>query len=161
MAENLLVSEEVENNIIANPYTGLEHSIGYDITPRKTLKKKKDWEKERLRDRTPIRGKFLLHESKNGSLSFTFYKYKGDPVESYTLIDGMEYTLPLGVVKHLNNNCGRPVHEYAEDAHGKKIMRIGYIERRCSFQPSDMYADDEAAPTPRLYTATTQKLIGV
>ena len=98
-------------------------------------KPKKDWEAERLHDRKPIRGRFLYHEIPGGELEFNFYKYKGDPVEKYKLRDGQEYTLPLGVAKHLNN-IGTQVHEHAQDENGKPSVRIGSFERRCSFQVS-------------------------
>lgn len=144
---------EVVNKRFQEMYTGIEHAISFDQKPKINFKKK-DWEDERQRDREPVIGRFHHHESKGGTLTFTFYKYKGDPVVVYTLVDGCEYTLPRAVVHHLNNNCGRQVHEYTQDADGRRVMRIGYIEKRVSFQPRDAYSNQDLLPKPTLYTAS-------
>lgn len=129
-------------------YTGLQHSIAYNATPTKKVRKI-DWEAERLRDREPVTGIFMFHEIPGGVLEFTYYKYKGDPVERYSLRDGQEYTLPRGVVDHLNNDCSRPIHEHAKDADGRPLMRIGYLEHRCSFR--ETYGQQIINAQPRVY----------
>ena len=64
------------------------------------------WKEKMLADKKLVKGKFINRECPGGELKFSLRLYKG-PVEKYTLVDGREYELPLGVVKHLVNNCQR------------------------------------------------------
>lgn len=100
------------------------------------------WEKERLRDRKPVRGVFRFHEIRGGELSFSFRKYKGDPIDSFTLKDGEIYTLPLGVATHLKESGWYPVHKYQVDEKGNPIKAIGQKVKRYTFEPIDFIADE-------------------
>lgn len=75
------------------------------------------WEQQRKEDSKLIKGIFQDNEKKGGSITFFFKKYKGDPIKEYTLTDGHEYELPLGVVRHLNSNC-----YYQQDAYLENMM---------------------------------------
>ena len=75
------------------------------------------FEKERQEDARIVKGVFQDNEIKGGSITFPFKKWKGDKIEIYRLIDGQEYELPLGVVKHLNSNCF-----YQEDAYANGLV---------------------------------------
>ena len=100
------------------------------------------WEKERVRDRKPVRGIFRFHEQRGGTLSFSFRKWKGDPIESFDLIDGNMYELPLGVATHLKESGWYPVHMHAVDANGKALKTIGQKVKRYTFEPIDFIADE-------------------
>lgn len=63
------------------------------------------FQKEREADAKIVRGKFINRENPGASLTFHYKKYKGEPLKTYRLIDGNEYDLPVGVIKHLVNNC--------------------------------------------------------
>jgi len=89
--------------------------------------------KQHKEDSKKVKGKFLCHEPKGGSVTFPFRKYKEDKTESYHLYDGEEYELPIGVIKHLNN-CGWEVHSHLLDQDGKPYVGTGKIERRFTFQ---------------------------
>jgi len=80
-----------------------------------------------------VKGRFICHEPKGGSVKFSFRKYKEDPVKTYTLFDGKEYELPLAVVKHLNN-CGWDVHSHLLDKDGNPYIGTGKRELRFTFQ---------------------------
>ncbi len=127
--------------------------IAEESSEQSTTKPKvnKSWELERQRDRKMVRGKFQYHEIPGGELTFNFYKYKGDPIEKYTLKDGEIYTIPLGVAKHLNT-IGTPVHEHAQDENGRPLMRIGTFERRCTFQSLEFMGEDSFDAPPKIYT---------
>jgi len=115
---------------------------------------------QRDKDRELVKGIFKYHEAPGGSVSFSFRKYKGDPIERYDLVDGNVYTLPLGVAKHLNSNCWYPQYEHinGEDmtaAHtacgnGKSIsdMNISKKVRRMSFQSLE-FTDIEELDVPQ------------
>ncbi len=95
----------------------------------------------RDRDREKVRGKFKFYEVPGGAMSFSIKLYKEDEVETYTLIDGEIYELPLGVARHLNKNCWYPEYEYIKGdkntigGHGPEgTMRVGKQVARCAFQ---------------------------
>jgi len=98
---------------------------------------------QRDKDREPVRGIFRFYEVAGGSMSFVFRAYKEDPVERYDLVDGMTYTLPLGVAKHLNKNGWYPQHEYAVDANGRSVAKIGQKVRRFGFQSLEFIDVDD------------------
>jgi hypothetical protein len=88
----------------------------------------------RDKDRENVRGIFRFHEVPGGRMDFVFKKYKEDPIETFSLIDGDVYTLPLGVARHLNTNCWYPTYTYKSDEAGRPVMGVGEKVRRCSFQ---------------------------
>lgn len=100
----------------------------------------------RNKDRQMVRGKFIFHEVPGGRLSFSFRKWKGDPVERYDLDDGCIYTLPLGVAKHLNTECKYPIHSYTMDENNKPTMKVNQWIRRVSFQSLEFIDIDEMTP---------------
>lgn len=101
---------------------------------------------QRDQDRKLVRGKFIFHEVPGGMLSFSFRKWKEDPVERFDLVDGQIYTLPLGVAKHLNKECKYPIHSYQMDENNKPQMKIGQWVRRCSFQSLEFIDIEDMTP---------------
>lgn len=69
------------------------------------VKKTDRWEEDRKKGARPVSGRFVWRECPGGSFKFHFRGFPGDPVKTYELTDGQEYTLPVAVVKHLVNNC--------------------------------------------------------
>jgi hypothetical protein len=108
----------------------------------------------RDKDRENVRGRFHFNEIPGGTLSFSFRGYPG-PIEHYSLEDGSIYTLPLGVAKHLNNNCWYPVHKYMTDEQGKPSIRLGQKVRRCSFESLEFVDINELQPEKDLVTVET------
>lgn len=98
---------------------------------------------QRDKDREKVRGIFRFHEVPGGTMSFCFKKYKGDPVERFDMIDGMTYSIPLGVAKHLNTNVWYPVHAYTLNEGGAAAINIGRKVRRCSFQSLEFVDTDD------------------
>lgn len=93
------------------------------------------WEREKERDSRMVTGKFQCHEPRGGSVKFSFKQYKGDPVKTYEFHDGQTYTIPLGVAKHLNNNCNYPVYSEILGPDGlrtsditKRVQRFNFIQ---------------------------------
>lgn len=121
---------------------------------RDTFKKK--LKSNRDRDAKLVRGIFINHETPNGLLEFTLRLYPGDPIVKYTLYDGQMYEIPLGVAKHLNQNCSYKVHQYQLGPDGNYSQKVGKRVRRFSFQSLDytdaikeeMYDDNTILPVP-------------
>ena len=90
--------------------------------------------KQRDADHKVVKGVFRCYEPRGGSFKFSFKKYKGDQTETYTMVDGDTYEIPLMVAKHLNQNCWYPRHAYIMDMNGKSIIGEGKKVQRCSFE---------------------------
>lgn len=97
-------------------------------------KVKANLEFQRKKDREMVRGIFRFHEVPGGQMEFPFKKYKGDPLETFKMVDGEVYTIPLGVAKHLNSNCWYPSYTFKNDEAGRPSVSISEKVRRCSFQ---------------------------
>jgi len=112
--------------------------------------KKPSLEAQRNRMREKVTGIFHFYEVPGGSMSFSFREFKGDEVQRYDMIDGETYTVPLGVARHLNNNCHYPEHAYfqAEGTKGadSRVMRIAKKIRRVGFQSLE-FVDIADLPT--------------
>lgn len=100
------------------------------------------WEAERIRDGKMVKGIFRFHEVPGGSLSFSFRKYKGDPVDDYTMTDGETYEVPLRVAVHLKESGWYPIHKYAVDENGLPTKVIGKKVKRYTFESLDFIADE-------------------
>jgi hypothetical protein len=115
----------------------------------------------RAKDNELVTGIFRYHELPGGALEFVFRKYKGDPVDKYTLIDGQVYTIPLGVAKHLNSNCAYPQYDYIKgepnvtqvNTFGQNMfMKVTSWVRRCSFQSLELTDEVELEPKGEIVT---------
>ena len=85
-----------------------------------------------------VKGIFRCHEPRGGSVTFSFKKYKWDPVKTYTFVDGEEYEIPLSVARHLNQNCNYPVHSHIMDKNGvPTVDRQGKKVSRMNFESLD------------------------
>lgn len=89
---------------------------------------------QRDQDKELVKGVFRFYEVPGGTMALMYRKYKGQKPEKYSMADGQIYTIPLGVAKHLNNDCWYPIHAYATDADGKPSQRISQKVKRCGFQ---------------------------
>lgn len=86
------------------------------------------------KDHQMVKGIFHCFEPRGGGMTFSFRKYKGDDVLSYTLTDGDKLEVPLMVAKHLNQNCWYPKHSFVLNADGAPSVEIGKKVQRCSFE---------------------------
>jgi hypothetical protein len=86
-----------------------------------------------------VKGIFKNLECPGGSLRFYFRKYKEDPVKEYVFWDGREYEIPLGVARHLNNNCAYPTHAHAVDEFGTPKETVGKMNHRFAFISKDFH----------------------
>lgn len=131
-----------------------------DLTNKRPSKEPKDLKDERARDRETVRGIFRFHEVPGGTICFVYKKYKGDPVEKFTMVDGQVYNIPLGVAKHLNKNCWYPVHDYQMDDFGKftNEYRVSKKVRRVSFQSLEFVDTDDITPEGEATIYTAEKI---
>ena len=117
-------------------------------TIKEDKRKKPNLKYQRDKDREKVKGIFKFYEVPGAQLSFVYKAYKEDPVETYTLVDGNVYTLPLGVAKHLNKNGQYPIHQYLRDEAGNVSMKIGQKVRRFGFQSLEFVDVEELSTAP-------------
>jgi len=103
------------------------------------IKNKPTLEEMRKSDAELVRGKFSFLEAPGATLKFSYRKYKGDQIKTYSLKDGEIYTIPKGVAKHLAKSGSYPIHEYATDENGKPLIRIGRVKRRYNFESLEFF----------------------
>lgn len=128
--------------------TPTKHETIKELTARKEAKKQ-SLKYQRDKDREMVRGKFMFYEVPGGEVTFPFRKYKEDQIETYTFRDGEIYTIPLGVAKHLANDCWYPVHHFQQDENGKPHVKIGQKVHRMGFQSLEFVdIDDWASSGP-------------
>lgn len=121
-----------------------------------TSRRPYNYEADREKDKTPVRGIFEFHEVPGGKLEFAYKKYKGDNLmifktnketgEDTAFYDGQMYTIPLGVAKHLNKSGWYAIHSYAQDEKGHVSQKIGQKVRRYSFRSLEFIDIDDLTP---------------
>jgi hypothetical protein len=118
----------------------------------------KDLKIQRDKDRQMVKGVFKYYEVPGGIVEFSFKKYKEDPIERFSMIDGQVYTIPLGVAKHLNNNTWYPVHTYTKDEAGNPAQAIGQKIRRMAFQSLEFMDVEDFGNTAEKQIITVENI---
>lgn len=76
-------------------------------------------------DSKMVSGMFKNIEVPGGGLEFSIRLHENDSIKTYTFLDGQEYTIPLGVARHINKQTSVNKREYATDPNGvKKLYTI-------------------------------------
>lgn len=117
-----------------------------NLTPKQSTGKKltpEEIEKMRVKDRTLVRGKFHFHECPGGLMKFPFKKYAADPIEWYKMMDGEVHTIPLGVAKHLTDNCWYPEYSHKRTDGSSDVQAITKKIHRMSFQSMEFSDYDD------------------
>lgn len=97
-------------------------------------------EQQKKKDQEKVVAIFRWYENPGGTCSFGAYRrYRDEPMllsSDLTFTDGHKYTVPYGLVRHVNEDCAYPEHSYLMDANGVPIpsKRKGY--QRMEFIPS-------------------------
>lgn len=109
-------------------------------------------EAARKEDAKIVKGIFHFYEVPGGLLEFPYLKYPNDEVYFFKQFDGDVCSIPLGVAKHLNNNCKYPVHKFAQDEFGKPVQKIGQKISRTGFQSLEFVNVEELPPSRQIIT---------
>ena len=89
---------------------------------------------ERDKDAQLVSGIPKNYESPGSAIKFSYRKYKGEPIVTYDLQDGVAVKIPLGVAKHLNANYGYPEHTHILDDQGIPVVQVKKMVKRYGFQ---------------------------
>lgn len=99
-------------------------------------------EMARKKDREMVKGVFKFYEVPGGTMNFSFKKYKEDPVENFSLVDGQIYTIPRGVAKHLVNDCWYPEYDFIKGEDVRSNYAVKNKTHRCGFQSLEFMDED-------------------
>jgi hypothetical protein len=69
-----------------------------------------------------VKGIFKNLECKGGIAQMHYREFPQDEIMYYTFEDGKAYDIPLGLAKHINNNCAIAPHDYLIDVDGNKLV---------------------------------------
>jgi len=94
-------------------------------------------ENARKEDSKLVKGMFKNLEVKGGDANFPYRKYRGEPLRLYNFQDGETYEIPLGLAKHINNNCKRKRRTHVLDINGRRTEAPGKHEQRYEFVSTD------------------------
>jgi hypothetical protein len=98
-------------------------------------------EKMRKQANRMVKGVFRCHEPRGGSVTLCWREFKGDPVRRWTFYDSQEYEIPVGLAKHLNNNCNYYRHGHILNPDGTPAVdRQHRKESRMNFESLEFYA---------------------
>ena len=87
-----------------------------------------------------VSGVFRNIQHPGQHLRFSVRLYKGQPLKTYHMEDGMMYTIPLSVAKHLNRNCFYPIYDsqIITDVHGRAMPKVKQMVQRFQFVSSEL-----------------------
>jgi hypothetical protein len=112
----------------------------------------------RDKDREMVQGIVKNNESPGAEISFVYKKYKGDPIEKYTLKHNTVCRIPRGVARHINNSCWYPIHAFATDKDGHQTVKIGERNQRYEFNSTEFLDDDYISSRSISKLATVERV---
>lgn len=131
------------NSLVKAPYVKQVNVLrGTSLTDTQKSDAEKKIEALRKEENKLVDGIFKNLEVPGGDLTFSYRKFKGDPILTFTLKHNQRYKLPLGVARHLNSQCYYPKHKYLLGPDGQPLpeTEIGMKEHRYAFQSLEFVA---------------------
>lgn len=99
---------------------------------------------EKELDNSMVKGRFRCFEPVGGGVKLSYRKHKGEPIRTYEFRDGEVYTIPLGLAKHLRENCMYYEHSHLIDTNGNPMVnRMGRRVDRMTFEPLEFSIDNQ------------------
>lgn len=86
-------------------------------------------EKLRKEESRIVRARYINHRGTHERLTKPYMRWAGDPIQTWHLIPGQEYDLPLGLVNEINNSPGLARRSDLLDARGQPTMKDGKAEK--------------------------------
>ena len=122
-----------------------------NITLSRKDEGRKRLEKIKNEETRTVRGIFRCYETPQAAVRICIKKYKDVPMFDKTMVDGLEYEVPLYVARHLNgidkcaaeapsgliHSCSYPIHAYTIDSRGVSRVDVGQYRSRFGFNSLD------------------------
>jgi hypothetical protein len=90
-------------------------------------------DKQQEQDSQIVEGIFKNREG-DGMVSFSYKKYKDEPVRIYSFENGKTYKIPLGVANHINNGTKIKERDYIVNADGTKDLATFVKNERSRYE---------------------------
>jgi len=120
------------NNVIMATATGEEHglvntipnSIPFNDFKHMSPANKLKLEKEKKEDSRVVKAEYMNSRGRHERLTKPYCRYAGDPIQTYHLIPGKVYELPMGFIKEVNDEDKKlPVRKDLVSVDGKSVNR--------------------------------------
>lgn len=99
-------------------------------------------ESQKEQDQKMVKGIFRCFEPRGGSALVPYRRYKDEPIRTYKMRDGEIYEIPLGLARHLRDNCNYIEHEHKIDEKGNPwVDKNARALARMTFEPLVMDID--------------------
>ena len=93
-------------------------------------------EDQQTSDQRLVKGTFRCFDPMGGGARVPYRRYKGEQIENYDLIDGQIYEIPLGLARHLRDNCYEVEHGYVLNNKGEVVPDKNFKKtKRMTFEP--------------------------
>ena len=87
-------------------------------------------EKERKEDAKKVKARYINHRGAHERLTKPYCRYPGDKIDTWHLIPGKTYELPMGFIKEVNDPGKRlPRRSQVLDANGRPTEKDGVAEQ--------------------------------
>lgn len=86
-------------------------------------------EKLRKEEARTVKVRYINYRGQNERLTKPYMRWAGDPIRTYHLIPGHEYTLPMGFVTEVNSNAGLATRSEKLDRNDRPLLKDGQPEK--------------------------------
>ncbi len=122
----LMVTENGEQHGLINSVANSVKDNGFQyMTPEAKSKA----EKQRKEESRKVKARYINHRGDNERLTKPYMRWAGDPIQTYHLIPGFTYELPMGFINEINNSPGLPRRSELLDSQGMPTKKDGKNER--------------------------------
>lgn len=104
----------------------LTNSVPWDEFKSFEPKHKEKLLKERKEDARIVKAEYLNSRGKHERLTKPYCKYPGDPIQIWHFIPGKQYSVPIGLVKEVNDkNKAMPIRSGLMSLDGENVKKDG------------------------------------
>ena len=86
-------------------------------------------EKQRKEDARMVKVRYINYRGNQERLTKPYMRWAGDPIRTYHLIPGHEYTLPMGFIQEVNGNPGLASRSEKLDRNDRPLAKDGQPEK--------------------------------
>lgn len=102
----------------------IPNSVKFDEFKHMIPANKLKMEKEKKEDSRIVKAEYMNSRGRHERLTKPYCRYAGDPIQTYHLIPGKVYELPMGFIKEVNDEDKKlPVRKDLVSVDGKSVNR--------------------------------------
>ncbi len=102
----------------------LPNSVPFEDFKQMTAENKAKCKKDMKEDGRLVKARYINHQGQNERLEKPYCRWPGEPIQLWKLIPNHEYTLPMGLVKEVNDSR-MPVRSGLQSVDGMDVQKNG------------------------------------